>query len=155
MAEALPNRASIFISYSRRDADFVRLLHAAFEGAGRKAWLDQDDIRPVAKWASEIAVAIDHSDVIVFVLSPDFVASEECTKEIRHAAAQNKRLIPVKARAIDLEDFDAQMQGFHAVSLALNSLNRSMGLPDAYPFAVPPAARSKLEFVHRLIAEER
>jgi hypothetical protein len=61
----------------------------------------------------------------------------------------------VKVRAIRLDDFAALMQGFHAVSLALNGLNRSMGLPDAYPFAVPPAARTKLEFVHRLVNEVR
>ena len=35
------------------------------------------------------------------------------------------------------------------VSLALNSLNRSMGQPDAYPFVTPDIVRDKLEFVHR------
>ena len=34
---------------------------------------------------------------------------------------------------------------------ALNDLNRSMGLPDVYPFALPPPVRAKLAFVHDLI----
>ena len=34
---------------------------------------------------------------------------------------------------------------------ALNDLNRSMGLPDAYPFALPPPVQDKLRFVHELI----
>ena len=33
----------------------------------------------------------------------------------------------------------------------LNDLNRSMGLPDAYPFALPPPVHDKLAFVHDLI----
>jgi hypothetical protein len=37
--------------------------------------------------------------------------------------------------------------------IALNSLNRSMGMPDPYPFAITDAVRAKLELVHRLIRE--
>lgn len=36
---------------------------------------------------------------------------------------------------------------------ALNDLNRSMGMPDAYPFVVSPPAISKLEFVTRLLRQ--
>ena len=101
MAEARQTTASIFISYSRRDSEFAQRLHAAFVDAGRTAWLDNEDIRPIAKWSREIGNAIDESDAVVFILSPHFNASEECAKEVRHAAAQNKRLIPVKAAAIE------------------------------------------------------
>lgn len=37
------------------------------------------------------------------------------------------------------------------LSVALNALNRSMGLPDAYPFALGGAALEKLAFVHTLV----
>jgi hypothetical protein len=43
------------------------------------------------------------------------------------------------------------LQRWSDVSVALNALNRSMGLPDAYPFAVTPDVEPKLEFVHRLV----
>jgi hypothetical protein len=36
-------------------------------------------------------------------------------------------------------------------SVILNSLNRSMGLPDAYPFVLTQAVRTKLSFVHHAI----
>jgi len=39
------------------------------------------------------------------------------------------------------------------VTLALNSLNRSMGLPDPYPFVLSAASIDKLNFVHRLVRE--
>jgi len=33
----------------------------------------------------------------------------------------------------------------------LNSLNRSLGMPDGYPFTLPPPVVDKLRFVHRVI----
>ena len=41
------------------------------------------------------------------------------------------------------------------LALAMNSLNRSMGLTDFYPFVVPPAAAAKLDFIHRLVKPKR
>ena len=41
------------------------------------------------------------------------------------------------------------------LALAMNSLNRSMGLTDFYPFVVPPAAAAKLDFIHRLMRPTR
>jgi len=38
-----------------------------------------------------------------------------------------------------------------ALSSALNSFNRSMGLQDVYPFVLSGEARAKLAFVHRLV----
>jgi hypothetical protein len=39
------------------------------------------------------------------------------------------------------------------LTLALNSLNRSMGHNDFYPFVIPAPAISKLAFVHTVIRE--
>lgn len=38
-----------------------------------------------------------------------------------------------------------------ALSTALNSFNRSMGLPDAYPFVLAPPVIEKLGFIHELV----
>jgi hypothetical protein len=48
-------------------------------------------------------------------------------------------------------DFDALASGWNAVTLALNSLNRSMGMKDAYPFVLTAPVLEKLRFVHRLV----
>ncbi len=39
-------------------------------------------------------------------------------------------------------------------NLALNSLNRSMGMKDAYPFVLSPQVLGKLRFVHELIQRQ-
>lgn len=48
------------------------------------------------------------------------------------------------------EHFDAVTRQWLPLTLALNSLNRSMGLRDVYPFVIAPAVIEKLEFIHRV-----
>jgi len=48
-------------------------------------------------------------------------------------------------------DFDSLLNNWIDLTIAMNALNRSMGLPDAYPFALSGTAINKLRFVHRLI----
>lgn len=55
----------------------------------------------------------------------------------------------------DLGDFDAVVERWLLLTSALNSLNRSMGVPDGYPFVLAPRALEKLRFVHDAISGER
>jgi hypothetical protein len=52
-------------------------------------------------------------------------------------------------------DFEALASGWNAVTLAMNSLNRSMGMKDAYPFVLTSAVLGKLRFVHELVQSQR
>jgi hypothetical protein len=54
---------------------------------------------------------------------------------------------------LTFSDFDALMAGWQAVTVALNSLSRSMGMKDVYPFVLSEPVRHKLRFVHELIQE--
>lgn len=54
--------------------------------------------------------------------------------------------------SIEKMDFDALMKDWSKLAIGLNALNRSMGLPDAYPFILSAPALDKLRFVHNLIA---
>jgi hypothetical protein len=46
---------------------------------------------------------------------------------------------------------EAMMASWLPLTYAINSLNRSMGQPDMYPFVLSPAAMEKLGFVHAVI----
>lgn len=48
-------------------------------------------------------------------------------------------------------DFDALIDAWLPLTHALNSLNRSVGQEDAYPFTLAPPAIAKLGLVHRII----
>jgi hypothetical protein len=47
-------------------------------------------------------------------------------------------------------DFSAIMAMWLPLTFALNSLNRSMGQPDPYPFIISPAVVAKLTFIHKV-----
>jgi hypothetical protein len=51
--------------------------------------------------------------------------------------------------------FEALVSEWYRLTIALNALNRSMGLPDAYPFAISATVKAKLRFVHGLIHAAR
>jgi len=88
----------VFISYSRKDKEFVSTLHAAFERSQKNIWVDWNNIPLTSDWWAEIEKGIESADTFVFVISPDSIASEVCTKEIDHAVLHNKRLFPIVRR---------------------------------------------------------
>ena len=53
------------------------------------------------------------------------------------------------------DDFDTLIDAWLPLTFAVNSLNRSMGQPDLYPFVVTPVVVDKLSFVHRFIRAHR
>lgn len=95
----------IFISYSRRDQDFVKMLVAAFHQKNRDPWIDWDDIHKGEEWWKAIQRGIEAAHTFIFVLSPDSVASKVCRDEIEHAVCCNKRFLPIVRR----EGFDMSL----------------------------------------------
>lgn len=78
------------------------------------------------------------------------------------ARAFRLRVDPKAARNDDLSaevDFDVYsdvpietlMDAWLPLSFAINSLNRSMGQQDAYPFVLSPGVIDKLRFIHRIV----
>jgi hypothetical protein len=93
---------TLFISYSRKDQQFVKMLDAAFRRSNLDPWVDWEDIRKGEAWWHAIQRGIEGANTFVFVLSPDSVASSVCREEIDHAAKHNKRFLPIVRR----EGFD-------------------------------------------------
>lgn len=93
--------ARVFVSYSRKDLAFVDRLDAELREHGVEALVDRSEIFAFEDWWERIQGLIAQADTVIFVLSPDSVASEICGREIDHAQALNKRLAPVVARPVD------------------------------------------------------
>ncbi len=58
---------------------------------------------------------------------------------------------PVNARRVHFNEFQDLVDAWVPLTVALNSLNRSMGLPDMYPFVLAESVIAKLEFVHHVV----
>jgi WD40 repeat protein len=93
--------ADVFISYSRKDADFVHRLTDALAARSRDVWVDWEDIPASADWWSEVTNGIASANAFVFIISPDSVRSEVCRREIDQAITDNKRFIPLLRRDVD------------------------------------------------------
>jgi len=107
--------SDVFISYSRRDIDFVRHLFDQLTARDREPWADWQDIPPTADWLAEIYRGIKAANSFLFVISPDSVVSEICTLEIEHAVQHNKRLVPAVWQ--DAEDVHQSMTAHNWVFL--------------------------------------
>jgi WD40 repeat protein len=95
-----PRSQEVFISYSRKDKEFVRRLDEELKRRDREAWVDWEGIPPGDTWEKTIYGAIEATHTFIFVLTPDSIASEVCGREIAHAAANNKRLVPIVHRDV-------------------------------------------------------
>ncbi|WP_448604297.1 toll/interleukin-1 receptor domain-containing protein [Thermoleptolyngbya sp.] len=93
--------SNVFVSYSRRNKPFVQTLVQALQKRGREVWVDWDSIPSGADWWEEIKLGIEVADTMIFVLSPESVASEVCGRELEHALQHQKRLLPVVCKDID------------------------------------------------------
>ena len=92
----------IFISYSRKDLDFVEKLAEDIQQAGYDVWYDLTDLEGGDHWADELQAAIDESDVYMLVISPRSVDSEWVEKEFIYADSKDKKIVPVLHEQTDL-----------------------------------------------------
>jgi WD40 repeat protein len=88
----------LFISYSRQDGAFVERLHKVLSDRGRDVWVDWEDIPPAWEWRDELQSGLEQSNSLVFVISPESLASRECAVELERAVEYGKRIVPVVYR---------------------------------------------------------
>jgi internalin A len=90
----------LFISYSSKNTDFMRRFVTHLEPLKRNGdinyWHDRM-IEPGTKWDDEIKKEMETSDIIIFLLSPDFIATNyifdiEIPKALEHFKNQTAKL---------------------------------------------------------------
>ncbi len=91
----------VFVSYSRRDGEFVGRLAAALRARGKEVWIDVEGIRDAEVFPEALRRAVEDSAAFVFVISPESVCSSFCREEVRRAAELNKRIVPLARRPVD------------------------------------------------------
>jgi tetratricopeptide (TPR) repeat protein len=96
-----PSKATIFISYSRKDAMFADEIEKALKARDFQPLIDRSDIYEFEDWWQRIQNLILQADTIISVLSPDYVASKTCKKEVEFASSRNKRFAPIEYRPVD------------------------------------------------------
>ncbi|MDX1994335.1 MAG: TIR domain-containing protein [bacterium] len=87
----------VFVSYSRRNKTFAERLARDLNDAGLEVWVDWRQIQGGELWQHEIYRGIERSEIFVFCLTPDALASEWCQREAIAAREQGKFILPAMA----------------------------------------------------------
>jgi hypothetical protein len=89
----------IFISYSRRDQEFVARLAADLDAHVAGVWFDQSAIQAGEKWHDEIMEGISECKAFVLILSPDSMESRYVREEVNKALELGKPIFPILYRS--------------------------------------------------------
>jgi len=93
--------ADVFLSYSRRDSEFVDRLSTALDARGKDVWLDTGAIADGEVFPQAIRTAIETSDAFLFVITPEAVSSAYCEQEVSYAGELGKRIVPVLRHRVE------------------------------------------------------
>ncbi len=89
----------VFLSYSRKDEEPMRLIAKYLRAQGIKVWVDNEKLIPgTPVWEDEVEKAIRNAVAIVVILSPDSKNSEWVKREMTMADQHQKRVFPVLVR---------------------------------------------------------
>ncbi len=100
---------SVFISYSRRDRELRQELEKHLSNLKRQnvitSWFD-GDISPGTEWQPQIIEHLNTDQIILLLISADFLASDFCysiemTQAIARHNANQARVLPIILRPTD------------------------------------------------------
>ena len=97
---------SCFISYSSKNEDFAKRLHADLQEQGVRCWFAPEDIKGGRKLHEQIPEAIRLYDKLLLVLSEHSMNSEWVKTEIYHARQDEIRNEKRKLFPLGLVDFE-------------------------------------------------
>lgn len=125
--------AQAFISYSRKDIDFVRRLATDLQNSGIDVWWDLSGIQGSDIWERKIEEGLNTSQYLIIVLTPDSLASRWVRREYLTADNKGLRIIPLALKPHgdvpltlrDIQPIDAIHRNYEDV---LCELLRVMGI---------------------------
>ncbi|GIE99925.1 FxSxx-COOH system tetratricopeptide repeat protein [Paractinoplanes rishiriensis] len=85
----------VFISYSRRDREYVTGLADHLTRAGVRVWLDTDELAVGDRWEHVVRDRVDDCAAMIVVMSPAAEASPHVGNELQRARDQGKPILPV------------------------------------------------------------
>ena len=107
------DKLKLFISYSRHDMAAADLLVTALEGQDFDVTIDRRNLPYGEEWQKELGDFIRGSDTVVWLVSPDSVASKWCNWELGEVSRLNKRLVPVKIRDVAWDELPEALGKIH------------------------------------------
>ena len=106
-------RVSLFYSYCHKDESFRERMETALKPLSENGHLSEWSDRRIISgtpFSPQITEKLKNSEVVVFLVSPDFLASDACKDEWREARKNcmetGQKLVPIIIRPCEWMDFD-------------------------------------------------
>jgi hypothetical protein len=130
----------VFISHSHSDEKLARKVATILKDSGLEVWDDRREIMPGDNWAAKVAQALEESDAMVVLLTPDALRSSLVRREIEYALGEkgySNRLIPVlvgpqeklleadlpwilqRLPGVKLDELDSEEEGLRQIAQAI------------------------------------
>lgn len=88
--------ASVFLSFSSRDAALATALRDGLQARGLQVWKAPESIPPGVDWATAIHAGIQQQQVFLLLWSEAAMASAEVSKEVSLASQHRRLLLPLR-----------------------------------------------------------
>ncbi|MBD0377559.1 MAG: toll/interleukin-1 receptor domain-containing protein [Flavisolibacter sp.] len=88
----------VFISHANKDAALARKIATILKQDGLNVWNEEDEIMPGDNWAEKTSQALNESEAMVVLLTPEALESKNVLREIDYALSEepySHRLISV------------------------------------------------------------
>jgi TIR domain/AAA domain len=110
--ESLPYPIRIFYSYTQRDESLVEDLEnhlSALKWQGHITTWHKRNISAGTEWSSETNKSLNTADIILLIISADFIASDYCygvemQQALARHTAKDVRVLPIIARPVDIQE---------------------------------------------------
>ncbi len=131
-------------------ADYNSALQAHYANGPRPNWPENfvtayASVHPWEDWAETWAHYFHMTDALE--------TAAVCGLSLKPARRDEPVMEKPKLKPADRLRFDEIITNWFPLTYVLNNLNRGMGLPDAYPFVLPPPTIAKLRFVHETVCQ--
>ena len=93
---------SLFISYAHPDSAFVDRLEADLHKQGFDPWVDRQRLKGGQRWRKELQEAVKGAQVLLVVLSPDAVISQNVQIEYDYVLELGNVVIPLYLRQCEV-----------------------------------------------------
>ena len=110
----------VFLAYADEDRGAAEQIRNSLWREGFTVWMNTTDIQAGREFQQVIDSGIEEADNIVYLLSPDSVRSPYCQHELDYALSLNKRIIPLLAETVSLEQIPLTLRNLHYIDLTDN-----------------------------------
>ncbi|HBL10008.1 MAG TPA: type IV secretion protein Rhs, partial [Cyanobacteria bacterium UBA11162] len=121
----------VFLSYADEDKATMEKVRNSLRRDMITVWTNKTDIQTGEAFEDAINRGIEQADNLVFLISPDSVASYYCQQELDYALSFNKRIIPLLVRDTNTLQIPESLRQLHYIDLSDNAQDEDYHLDES------------------------